>query len=223
MAEDGSIRLPDIILWAFYLNEGDLLTVSRWEDETPRYTFQSYGKWLWINAEGMTHPWFYNEQMLRLPMAAVGPRGTLLLPDEAALALRPGDSLLLVAASEPWDGFTLERAGKRRIFQKLCVHADYVVPVEEGAKLRLPEEVRWVLRLAEGDPLACETSMATADFEPFPPAEPSKDRSVVELGPGGILSLPESLLRDLRPNRKLRLTVSFSAWEPALRLTHHFE
>jgi hypothetical protein len=223
-AEDGSLPLPRVILWAFGLNEGDLLTVSREEAETFRCRFRSYGEMVWTIVDGIGDPWHYVEPLLRRPMAAVGPRATLLLPEEAApLALLSRGAVLLVAAPALGDGFTLEPADGRRISPPtLYLEAAYVLPVEDGCLLRLPQDVLWVLGLDEGDLLAYSSFLGTADFEPFAQGEPLKGRSLAELRSGGALLLPRPLLHDLRPDWRIRLTVSFDP-EPSFRLTYYVE
>src|SRR6185295_6167129 len=219
-AEDGSLLLPKVILWAFRLNEGDLLTVSREEGEGFRCRFRSYGAAVWTITDGIGCSWPFLEKLLRLPMAVVGPQGALLLPEEAALlASTPRVSLLRVPP-RPGDGFTLEPVDERRMVSpRPCLEALYTLPVESGSQIRLPQDVLWVLGLGEGDRLACKTSLGTADFEPWAKLETLKGRTVVELGPGGTLSLPQSLLRDLQPGWRIRLTVSFDP-EPDFRLTY---
>jgi hypothetical protein len=218
-AESGALVLPKVILWAFGLNEGDLLTVTREPGETFRCRFQSYGTWLWISAEGMSHPWPFIEKMLRRPMAAVGRGGTLRLPEEAAPLARPGDVLLLVAP-ELGDGFLVEPAAGRRISSpQLYLEALYVLPVEDGCLIRLPQDVLWVLGLAEGDLLVFTAFLGTADFEPFAQGEPLKGRSLAELRSGGALLLPRPLLQDFRTGWQIRLTVTFDP-EPRFRLTY---
>ena len=59
-------------------------------------------------AEGCAHPWPFVEELLRLRMAAVGPRGALRLPEEAE-ALRTGGQALLRAERHGGErAFTLE-------------------------------------------------------------------------------------------------------------------
>lgn len=219
-AENGSPIVPKVILWAFRLNEGDLLAVSREEAETFRCRFRSYSRAIWTIATSIRHPWPFIEPLLRLPMAALGSHGKLFLPDEAAaLALPAGESLLLVIEPVPGEGFTLEPAAGRRPSFKLFLEAKYALPVESGSRVSLPEDVLWVLGLEEGDLLACKTSLATVDLEPYTQLEPLAGRSLAALGPGGTLSLPEPFLRDLRREQRILLTVTFSP-EPALRLTY---
>jgi hypothetical protein len=212
VAEGGRPVLPDLLLWAFALNEGDLLAVSREEPERFRCRFRSYGQRVWSAAEGCSQPWTFIEELLRLPMAAVGPQGALLLPRAAApLALRPRDPLLLRVESWIEEGFTLEPAAGRRISPSLCLEARYRLPVEAGFQVRLPEDLMWALDLQAADRLACKTSLATADFEPLAQEESLESRSLAELGPGGTLSLPDSLLETpavLRPNPRVNLTVT---------------
>ena len=77
----------------------------------------------------------------------------------------------------------------------------------------LPADMLWVLNLGQGEPLACKPSLASAEFEAFDLVENLKGRSVVELGPGGLLSLPASLRvpSALEPNAQVRLKVTISS------------
>jgi hypothetical protein len=154
-AEAGRPVLPDLVLWAFSLNEGDLLAVSREESERFRCRFRSYGERVWTVSEDYSHPWPFIEEMLRLPLAAVGPQGALWLPRQAAaLALRPRDPLLLCVDPDPvGTGFTLEPAAGRRVTPRLFLHATYRLPVEAGCRVRLPECCGcWISRPATGWP-----------------------------------------------------------------------
>lgn len=222
MTQGASILLPDLVLWAFQLNEGDLLTVAREESDSFRCRFRSYQAALRTMADwGNAVQWRFIEEMLRLPMAAVGPFGSLLLPDEAAtLWTALGNPLLLCIEAEPVERwFTLEPSTQRRTSTGIFLEARYELPVENGSRVSLPEDVLWVLGLEEGDLLACKTSLGDADFEPLTQIEPLRGRTLVTMGAGGVLPLPEPLLRGLRPGWRMRLTVTFSP-EPAFRLSY---
>src|SRR5882724_5887706 len=86
-AKDGSPILLPLVCWAFSLNEGDLLAVSPEVDLAGSWRFLSYGERVWNAADGCLHPWPYIEQLLRLPLAAVEPKGLLRLPEEAEALL----------------------------------------------------------------------------------------------------------------------------------------
>jgi len=222
-SEDGSILLPDLVLWAFHLNQGDLLTVSREESETFRCYFESYAEVLRTLAGwGPTVHWRFLEERLRLPMAAIASQGKLLLPDEAAPLEEPRCPLFLIVSSPLEKGFTLEPTGGRRISPGLFLEASYAVPLEAGVQVRLPEDVLWLASLREGDVLACRPSLGQADFEPFVQIAPLRGRTLVKLGLGGTLRVPDSFLRDLRPDWRIRLTVTFRP-EAAFRLNYDVE
>jgi hypothetical protein len=219
IAESGAPVLPNLILWAFRLNEGDLLTVAREESEPFRCRFESYARAVAIMAGwGDADPWHFIGGMLRLPMAAMGPRGELRLPAEAAALMLPGASLRLLIDPAHGEGFSLEPGGGWRADSTLFLEAVYVLPVEAGNQVRLPQEVLWALGLGGGDQLSCRTSPGTADFEPFTHLQPLAGRSLVVLGPEGALGLPGKLLRDLRPGWRILLSVTFNP-KPALRMT----
>jgi hypothetical protein len=225
-AEDGSPVLPDVILWAFSLNEGDLVTVSPDAADPAGCRFQSFAGRVWAAAEGCSRLWPFIEEMLQLPLAAVGPKGTLRLPEtDVTWALRSGGPLLLRAEVNPGGSeLTLEPAGERRRPPELILEAGYLLPVLDGFRVSLPADALWVLGLGEGDQLACKPSLATAEFDPFAQVERLEGRSLVELGPGGLLSLPESLRvpAALKANARVRLIVSYSP-RVAIRVTQWIE
>ncbi|MBW8874028.1 MAG: hypothetical protein JF614_03625 [Acidobacteria bacterium] len=211
-AEDGSPVLPGFILWAFSLNEGDLLAVSPGPDPVGSCRFLSYAERVWSAKEECSHPWPHVEELLRQRMAAVGPRGALRLPEEAQ-ALLAGGQVLLRAESHAWRGsFTLEPVGGRRLDPELFLEAGYLLPVLPGFQVMLPADLLWVLDIDKGDQLACKQSLATADFEPCELKKPPEGWQVVELGRGGLLALPESLRvpSALKPNAQVRLEVTLS-------------
>ena len=83
--------------------------------------------------------------------------------------------------------------GGRWVDPELLLEAGYLLPVLPGFQVMLPEDLLWVLDLEKGDQLACRQSLATADFEPCEWKKPPEGWQVVELGPGGLLALPDSL------------------------------
>lgn len=219
IGEDRSLRLPSAILWAFRLNEGDLLTVERVEPR--RYRFESYAGAVRGIVQMIGHPWPYIEKLLEVPMAAVGPRGELLLPQEAiALAGSPGEQLRLIVEPGPaQNGFILEPAQKERISSKLLLEVRYVLSVVEGY-IRVPEDLLSILGVAEGSVLAYKTSLATVDFAAPGQSDSLIGRDLTALGRGRMLFLPEAFLRDLTPERKVLLTATFDP-ERGFRLTHY--
>jgi hypothetical protein len=211
-AEDGSPVLLRFVRWAFSLNEGDLLAVSPEAASAGSWRFLSYGGRVWSAADGCLHPWSFVEELLRLPMAAIEPHGVIRLPEEAE-ELRAG-SVLLRAEVDPRErSFTLEPLGDRPIHLEHFLQAQYLLPVLPGFQVMLPADMLWVLNLRPGDPLACKPSLATAEFEAFELEKNPKGRTVVELGPGGLLSLPESLRvpSALTPYAQVRLRVTFAS------------
>jgi hypothetical protein len=108
VADDRSLRLPEVILWAFQLKEGDLLTISKERVETGRLHLQSYSRAVGTIVGTIDHPWPYVEQLLQGLQASLGPYGMLSLPEESViLDCRPGESIrlaVLAAAgiSPPW-------------------------------------------------------------------------------------------------------------------------
>lgn len=106
--EDGAPVLPETVLWALNLQEGDLLTVERSED--PRVLeLQSYLCRLESLLDLCFEPWPYIEPVLRKSMAAVGPKGRLLLPAEAKdLSMPQEGSLVLRQLVVPTGLFTLQ-------------------------------------------------------------------------------------------------------------------
>ncbi|MBW8875935.1 MAG: hypothetical protein JF614_13295 [Acidobacteria bacterium] len=220
-AEDGSPVLPGFILWAFALNEGDLLAVEPGPDPDRSCRFRSYAERVWSAQEGFAHPWPWVEELLRQRMAAVGPRGALRLPEEARARLACGQ-VLLRAESHAWrDSFTLEPVGGRRLDPELLLQAGYLLPVLPGFQVMLPEDLLWMLDLEKGDRLACKPGLATADFEPCELKKPPEGWHGVELGPGGLLSLPDSLRvpSALKANAQVRLEVTLSP-QATFRVTH---
>ncbi|HSS76992.1 MAG TPA: hypothetical protein VLV54_09625 [Thermoanaerobaculia bacterium] len=209
-AEDGSPILLPFVRWAFSLNEGDLLAVSPEEDPAGSWRFLSYGERVWNAADGCLDPWPYIEELLHLPMAAVGPNGVLRLPEEAE-ALRGGRLQLRVEVDPHARAFTVEPLNDRSIDAEWWLEAHYMLPILPGFQVMLPDDLLWELDLGKGDPLAYKASMALAEYEPWELKKPPEGRSLVELGPGGLLTLPDSLRIPpaLEPNAQVRLRVIF--------------
>jgi hypothetical protein len=106
--ENGSPVLPETVLWALNLQEGDLLTVEETGDSRI-LLFQSYLGNLEFLLDVCVEPWPCLEPILRKPMAAVGPKGTLLLPAGAAALVKPqGGPLVLRQVRWPLDLFELQ-------------------------------------------------------------------------------------------------------------------
>lgn len=91
--ENGAPVLPEIVLRALNLQEGDLLTV---ESEGSGIFLQSYLCQLEFLLDVCAEPWPYIEPVLRKPMATVGPNGTLRLPEAAAVLLKPQEGTLIL-------------------------------------------------------------------------------------------------------------------------------
>jgi antitoxin component of MazEF toxin-antitoxin module len=148
--EKRALRLPRVVLWALGLNAGDLLAVDRREGGD-RAGFRSYGERVRRAVQGCSHPWIYVEELLRLPMTAVGADGAVILPDAVAarLGFELGDELLLQAWVERGDrGFTLERLEGRRIAADLWAEARYSLAVEADCRVTLPADALWALSLS---------------------------------------------------------------------------
>jgi hypothetical protein len=214
MADDGSPFLPRIVRWAFSLNEGDLLAVSPEEDPAGAWRFLSYGERVWNAVDGCLHPWPHIAELLRRLTAAMGPNGVLRLPEEAE-ALRGGPILLRVEVDPQGRAFTLEPWGELRHNVERLLEAQYVLPILPGFRVMLPADLLWAFDLDDRELLACKTSLAIAEYEPMGPWKltmPPEGRSLVELEPGGLLSLPESMRvpSALKPNAQVGLKVFFS-------------
>ena len=209
-AEDGSPILLPFERWAFWLNEGDLLALSPDAARAGSWRFLSYGERVWNAADGCLDPWPYIEELLRRPMAAVGPNGVLRLPAEAE-ELRTGSVLLRADVDLQERAFTIEPLDDRPIDAEWFLEAHYVLPILPGFQVMLPDDLLWELDLGKGDPLAYSSSLALAEYEPWELKKPPEGRSLVELGPGGLLALPDSLRipSALKPNAQVRLKVSF--------------
>jgi hypothetical protein len=149
----GGLVLPGVVLWALGLNEGDLVAAEPREGTTGRVNFRGYGERVRRAIEGYSHPWPWVEELLRLPMAAVGPEGTLALPEEIAgrLALNaPGDLLLSAWVERGSRGFAMERrVDGRRASPELRAEASYTLPVGPDFRIALPADALWALSLEE--------------------------------------------------------------------------
>jgi len=211
-AEDGSPILLSFVLWAFSLNEGDLLAVSPDAARAGSWRFLSYGERVWNAADGCLDPWPHIEELLRLPMAAVGPNGVLRLPVEAE-ELRTGSVLLRVEVDPQGRAFTVEPLDQRSIDAEWFLEAHYVLPIQPGFQVMLPDDLMWVLDLGKGDQLAYETHLVLAEYVPWELKKPPEGHRLVELGPGGLLALPKEALgipSALQPNARVGLKVTFS-------------
>jgi hypothetical protein len=217
--DDGSFRLPEVILWAFRLDEGNLLTLSRDTTEASCFRFESYTQALRTITEGIGRPWPYIEELLRLPMVAIGPRGRLSFQEEAAALSRPpGESLRLVVEPGPFQrSFRLEPA-ESEVSAHLCLEIRYVLPVEKGY-VRVPDDLRSIASLDE-KLLAYETGLGTVDFDIS--SEPLGNRDLTCLGPDGSLLLPKAFLRDLKAEWQVLLSASVAP-KLSFRLSHYVE
>jgi hypothetical protein len=193
--EDGAPVLPELVLWACNLSEGDLLPVWR-SDVSRSCRFESYLDNLETALDMIGgRPWSYAEQWLRQPMATVGPRGRLLLPVEAeALLTAPGEGVLVLRASRHLeDLFELAVEPKAPNPPVLSVEKRYKLPIVSGDRVILPPEALWVLGLPAGGRFACATSLNQADLEPASRVESLGDRIWIDLEPDGTLLLPPSV------------------------------
>jgi hypothetical protein len=217
-ARDGSPLLPDFVRWAFALNEGDLLAVSPEEGQAGAFRFLSYSERAWSAAEACRDPWPYLEELLRRPMAALGPDGVLWLPQEAE-ALRAGTVLLRVEADTQGRSFTCEPLVDGMIERKQLLVAHYLLPVHPEFQVMLPEDLMWVFDLEKGSQLAYTAGLAMAEYESYELKKPPQGRSLTQLGPGGLLALPEPWRVSLvsKPNAQVRLDVTFAS-DMTLRL-----
>lgn len=217
---DGAVSLPGPVLWAFSLNEGDLVAAELAEGEISRLRFRSYSRRMCSAMESCDEPWPFVEEILRLPLATVGPAGTL---DLTSLGSRnpfqPSEPLLLRAEAghgEPW--FTLERTAGG-VALDLEAHALYRLRVEAGFQVLVPKDALWALCLSEGSAVTCKTMLNTLEgwivTEDRPPGE-----FRLEIGPGGTLPLPETLREysGLQPGSGIRFEVHLSGPSGRFRL-----
>jgi hypothetical protein len=209
-AKDGSPILLPLVHWAFSLNEGDLLAVSPDVARDGAWRFLSYGERVWNAADGYLQPWRYIEELLRVPMAAVGPNGVLRLPEETE-ALRGGPVQLRVEVEPHARAFTVQPMDDRPIDMEWLLEAHYMLPILPGFRVMLPDNLLWILDLGKGDQLAYETQMIVAEYVPWELRKPPEGLSLTELGPGGLLALPDALRvpSALTPNARVGLKVIF--------------
>lgn len=227
---EGSPVLPGLLLWALSLNAGDLLIASssRGADRT-EWAFASYSEIVIGCAQSCTHPWPYVEEALWSgALAAVGRNGELRLPAEAAALMRPGRTVRLRTEGDRFrrqlalSAVEDERPGPAEFF----VQAEYLLPVEPGLRVTLPEEALWALGLEAGERLVGEAHLADVRFAASAASLPNNSgkRLAVDLQPGGILALPDSLRVEtvLRPQAQVRLIVTVSP-QPTFRITQWVE
>jgi hypothetical protein len=144
--ETRTLRLPPVIRWALGLNEGDLLAAESPEGTGVR--FWSYGERARRASEDCGDPWPYVEELLRLPMTALDPGGTLRLPDAIAarLGALSGGTLFLRAWVERGQrGLSLERREGRQPAPELWAEARYSLEVEPDCRVLLPADALWAL------------------------------------------------------------------------------
>lgn len=207
---DGTPVLPGVVLWALSLNPGDLLAVEPQEGSAACLALASYGRRVWSAFRTYVDPWPRVRDLLRLPLAAVGPKGALGLPDEAAnlLAPQPGERLLLECGETSLgSGLRLKRPEGDPAEPDFLLEASYAVPLEPGPQVTLPPEVLWALSLAEGDLLTCRTVWLEARYRRATP-EKLAGLPVIRIGPGGTIPVPAKALdtAPLKPPRRLTLT-----------------
>lgn len=228
---DGSPVLPGLLLWALSLNAGDLLLASpsRGGDQA-EWSFASYREIVIGCAEACSHPWPYVEEaLLHGALASVGTQGEIRLPDEAAALVRSGRPVRLRAEGDRFRrqlALAVAAKDERRSPTEFFVEAEYLLPVEPGPRVTLPEEALWALGLAGGERLVAEACLADVRFAASAASLPggSGKRLEVDLEPGGILTLPDSLRVEtvLRPQAQVLLTVTLSP-RPAFRITQWVE
>ncbi len=212
--ENGLPVLPDLVLWSLALSEGDLLTVRQGFGGQSHH-FQSYLANLELVLDLVSQPWPYIEPMLRLPMAVIGARGTLLLPEEeGASAVRKPGAVVLRTDRGTDDLFTLQMDAEPPSSPFLFVVKEYTLPILSRDRVVLPEEALWLLGLQGGARLACKASLSQAEFEPASRAKSLKGLSWIDVEPDGTLPLPATLRRVLveesipYTNVQLKLTPS---------------
>lgn len=220
---DGTLVLPDAILWAFALNAGELLAVRPEEGSSTRFSFTSYGRRAWSASAICGAPWPSVEALLRQPLAAVGPGGSLEMPAEAADLIRqPGETLILKSYEyEHEPAFTLGRPVEGLPERQLILEASYSLPVETGPQVRLPPEVLWILSLSEGDLLDCEAQWLEAELRRADPSLPGrKAESSTRVGEGGTVPVPDRVIATapLKPPERLTLSVFLAERGGVIRL-----
>jgi hypothetical protein len=225
---DGRIVLPELILWARALNEGDLLiAVPSRSFESEDWKITKYLDQVSSIVRMVRNPWtFFESDVFHGYMGAMGPGGTLVLPDEAGTLVRPGESVRL-QTDDRTESFTLssrmprpESFDRFSPFPSFFLEARYKVPLAPDLRVTFPEEALWALALSPGDHLAGKSSFATVDAGTFL-QEPGCGKSIeLELEPGGTLRLPESMriiLHD-KPEGNALLTLKLSP-QPGFQIT----
>jgi hypothetical protein len=216
---DGRIVLPELILWARALNEGDLLiAVPSRGFEQGDWRFTKYLDQVSSIVQMVRNPWtFFESDVFHGYMGAVGPGGTLVLPDEAGTLVRPGEPVRL-ETEDRTGAFTLSSRMPRpesfdRFFRfpRFFLEARYKVPLAPDLRVTFPEEALWALALSPGNQLAGESSFATVKAGTFL-QEPGGKSIELELEPGGTLRLPESMRIILhgKPEGNALLTLKLS-------------
>jgi hypothetical protein len=198
---DGAVSVPWEVLWALSLNEGDPVAVDREDPDIGRVRFRSLG------------------ELFGLPMAPVGPGGTISLAGRAMpCGFEPGEALLLRAESgygEPW--FTLELASGKPLEPVRSVQALYGLVVEPGFKVALPADALFALSLTEGSAVSYRTSLWSLEGWP---ADERPAHGRLEIEEGGSLPLPKRLWEyaALKPRSPVRFEVSLSQGKAGFRL-----
>ncbi len=210
--------LPELILWALSLKEGDLLTASPSQGfEAVNWKFASYLDQVSSILAGCSSVWFCLEKyVFHQSMGAVGRGGALILPDEAAALVRPGGSIYLKAEDHS-ESFTLISGRPRPRFY---VEARYKLTFGPDLRVTLPAEALWALGLSPGDRLTGQACFAEVRFGP-PSLGLNHGKNIeLELEPGGALQLPESMriLIEGKARANALLIVHVSA-QPSFRIT----
>jgi hypothetical protein len=224
---DGRITLPELILWAIGLNEGDLLIVA------PSRGFE-HGDWKFtkyldqVNSivRMVRNPWaFFESDVFHGYMGAVGPGGTLVLPDDAGTLVRPGEPVRL-ETEERTNFFTLtsrmprpESSDPFFRYPSFFVSAKYKVPLAPDLRVTFPPEALWALAFSPGARLAGRSWFA--QVEAGVTWREAGGKSIeLELEPGGTLRLPESMRIILhgKPQGNALLEITLSP-QPAFKIT----
>jgi hypothetical protein len=215
---DGAPVLPEILLWALSLKEGDLLIASPSRGTEPMdWKFASYLDRVSSIVVGCRPVWLCLEKyVFHESLGAVGRGGALILPDEAAALVRPGGSIYLKAEDRS-QSFTLISGRPRPSFH---AEARYKLTFEPDLRVTLPAEALWALRLSPGDRLTGQAFFAEVELGP-PSRRLSDGKKIeLELEPGGALQLPESLriLIEGKARANALLIACVSA-QPSFRIT----
>ena len=177
--EGGALILPGVVRWGLGLNEGDLLAVE--EQTRPRglLRFRGYAGRLRRLHEAVHHPWPFVEELLRMPMAAVGPAGALAMPEEIAEQPR-GPAVLRAWVDRGQRGFTLEGPEEERRSSELWAQARYTLPLEPDGRVRLPADALWALSATEATIAVPESLFVTPRLKPG-----SRLALILSVSPGG--------------------------------------